>query len=87
MLLVKSQLLDNPLDLDELMTYSLTPVPHSLGTPDGFLNKTNKATILHFLTEDYGDVPYSSDKSLYIQDGNALFHALGQLPQLLVRFA
>lgn len=80
MLLVKSQLLDNPLDLDELMTYSLTPVPHSLGTPDGFLNKTNKATILHFLTEDYGDVPYPSDKSLYIQDGNALFHALGQLP-------
>lgn len=37
MLLVKSQLLDQPLDLDELMSYSLTPVPHCLGTPDGFI--------------------------------------------------
>ncbi|EDO28304.1 predicted protein [Nematostella vectensis] len=81
MLLVKSQFLEEPVDLDELMTYSLTPVPHSLGTPDGFLNKTNKATILHFLTDDYdGDALYPSEKCLYIQDGNALFHALTQLP-------
>ena len=34
-LLVKSQLLDEPLNLDELMRYSITPVPHCLGTPDG----------------------------------------------------
>ncbi|EDO31951.1 predicted protein [Nematostella vectensis] len=78
---LKSQFLEEPVDLDELMTYSLTPVPHSLGTPDGFLNKTNKATILHFLTDDYdGDALYPSEKCLYIQDGNALFHALTQLP-------
>ncbi|EDO34946.1 predicted protein [Nematostella vectensis] len=81
MLLVKSQFLEEPVDLDELMTYSLTPVPHSLGTPDGFLNKTNKATILHFLTDDYdGDTLYPSGRCLYIQDGNALFHSLTQLP-------
>ncbi|XP_048577521.1 uncharacterized protein LOC5506308 [Nematostella vectensis] len=81
MLLVKSQFLEEPVDLDELMTYSLTPVPHSLGTPDGFLNKANKATILHFLIDDYdGDALYPSEKCLYIQDGNALFHALTQLP-------
>lgn len=81
MLLVKSQLLEEPLDLDEFMSYSLTPVPHSLGTPDGFLNKTNKASVLHFLTEDYNeDVDYPENKCMFIQDGNALFHALGNLP-------
>ena len=51
MLLVKSQLLDEPLDIDELMCYSLASVPHSLGTPDGFFAKTNKAAMLHFLLE------------------------------------
>ncbi|XP_063959228.1 uncharacterized protein LOC135154916 [Lytechinus pictus] len=79
-LLIKSQNLDEPLNLDELMRYSLTPVPHSLGTPDGFFNKTNKASMLHFLMEDAPeDVPYPED-ALYIQDGNALFHALENLP-------
>ncbi|KAK3700755.1 hypothetical protein QZH41_010937 [Actinostola sp. cb2023] len=81
MLLIKSQHIDEPLNLDELMMYSLTPVPHSLGTPDGFFNKTNKAAMLHFLTEDVvEDVPYPKDKTLFIQDGNALFHALTNLP-------
>lgn len=41
-LLIKSQLMDEPLDLNELMCYFLTPVPDSLGTPDGFFAKTNK---------------------------------------------
>ena len=80
MLLVKSQHVDEPLNLDELMQYSLTPVPHSLGTADGFFNKTNKAAMLHFLLEDAPEVvPYPKD-ALYIQDGNALFHALTNLP-------
>ena len=30
-ILVKSQLLSQPIDIDELMTYSITPVPHCLG--------------------------------------------------------
>lgn len=80
MLLIKSQHLDEPLKLDELMRYSLTPVPRSLGTADGLFNKTNKAAMLHFLMEDAPeDVPYPKD-ALYIQDGNALFHALTNLP-------
>ena len=80
MLLIKSQGLEEPLNLEELMQYSLTPVPHSLGTSDGFFNKTNKAAILHFLMEDSPqDEPYPTD-ALYIQDGNALFHALKNLP-------
>ena len=80
MLLIKSQHLDEPIGLDELMRYSLTPVPHNLGTADGFFNKTNKAAMLHYLIEDAPEeVPYPTD-SFYIQDGNALFHALKNLP-------
>ena len=79
-LLVKSQQLEEPIDLAELMKYSLTPVPHSLGTPDGFLNKTNKAAMMHFMLEDVSkEVTYPTE-SIFIQDGNALFHAFNNLP-------
>ena len=62
------------------MCYSLSPVPHSLGTPDGFFMKTNKAAMLHFLLDERKDeVPYPKD-AIFIQDGNALFHALTNLP-------
>ena len=80
MLDVKSQLLDQPLNLDELMRYSLTPVPHSLGTADVFFNKTNKAAMLHYLMEDHlEDISYP-EGAFYIQDGNALFYTLANLP-------
>ena len=70
----------NPFDLNELMSFSHTPVPHTLHTADGFFNKTNKASVLHYLLEDDVDeVTYPKD-ALYIQDGNALFHALTSLP-------
>ena len=76
MLLVKSQNLDEPVDLDELMRYSLTPVPPSYGTADGFFNKNNKAALLHFFTDDnQEDISYPKC-ALHIQDGNALFHVL-----------
>ena len=79
MLLVKSQSVDKPLDLNELMQYALTPVPLSLGTPDGFFNKTNKATMLRYFLEDVSeDVQYPRN-AFYIQDGNALFHSLTNL--------
>ena len=79
LLLVKSQLLEEPLDLDELIRYSLAPVPHSLGTPDGFFAKTNKAAMLHYLLEDNPeDVPYPKD-AIYIQDGMALLYSLTNL--------
>ncbi|KAG1700947.1 hypothetical protein GQR58_005063 [Nymphon striatum] len=42
-LLVKSQLLDQPISIKELMSYCITPVPHSLGTPDGYMAKTDKS--------------------------------------------
>ena len=59
-LLVKSQSQDEPLDLEELMKYCLMPVPPSLGTPDGFFSKTNKASILHYLLESRGHHPRRS---------------------------
>ena len=81
LLLVKSQSQEEPLDLEELMKYCLMPVPPSLGTPDGFFAKTNKATILHYLLEDATpeDLPYPKD-ALFIQDGMALLHILSNLP-------
>ncbi|KAK7026529.1 hypothetical protein SK128_007721, partial [Halocaridina rubra] len=51
-LLVKSQMLDALTYLEELMRYPLSPVPHALGSSDGFFAKTNKATILHYLLQD-----------------------------------
>ena len=79
LLLVKSQLLEEPLDLDELMRYSLAPVPHSLGIHDGLFAKTNKAAMLHYLLEDNPeDVPYPKD-AIYIQDGMALLYSLTNL--------
>ena len=58
----------------------MSPVPHCLGTPDGFLAKTNKASMMYFLMEDHKeDVVYPKD-AMFIQDGNALFHTLTNLP-------
>uniref|UniRef100_UPI0035902182 uncharacterized protein isoform X2 n=1 Tax=Myxine glutinosa TaxID=7769 RepID=UPI0035902182 len=63
------------------MKYCLMPVPPSLGTPDGFFSKTNKASILHYLLEDTipEDPPYPKD-ALFIQDGMVLLHTLANLP-------
>lgn len=79
-LLVKSQHLENPISLDELMQYPLTPVPHSLGTPDGYFSKTDKSTVLPYLVEDASEETHYPANTLYIQDGNALFHVLTDLP-------
>ena len=63
------------------MKFPLLPVPPSLGTQDGFFNKTNKAAVLHYLLEDLSsdNLPYPQD-ALFIQDGMALFHTLTNLP-------
>jgi hypothetical protein len=82
-ILVKSQLLSTPISIDELMTFCLSPVPHSLGTPDGFMAKTNKATLLHYLTSDVSEasLPTSAaGTTIFIEDGNATFHSLKDIP-------
>ena len=82
MLLFKLQHLDEPPNIEELVRYPLTPVPHSLGTADGFFNNTNKAAMLHFLLYFYAseNVSYLTH-ARFIQDGNALFclHVLDQM--------
>ena len=73
-------MLNAPIDLHVVLSYSLSPVPHCLGTPDGFFSKTNKICTLRFLMESYNrDVQYPTD-SMFIQDWNALFHTLMNLP-------
>jgi hypothetical protein len=67
--------------LKELLAYPLTPVPYSIATPDGFLNKTDKSKGYHLLTKDVEDVPPPpDDKALVIEDGNAAFYYLKDLP-------
>ena len=62
---------DEPVDLHELMRFSLTPVAPSLGTADGSFNKNNKGALLHFFTDDnQEDISYPKC-ALQIQDGNA----------------
>ena len=56
-LFVKSQSQGLQLDLKELMTYPLTPVPFSIGTADGFLAKTDKSKSFQYLTKDCEDAP------------------------------
>ena len=75
-LLIKSQMLNFCFDLEEILSFSLTHVPHSLGTADGFLTKTNKASMLLFLMEDTPtDIPHPTN-TFHVEDGNALFHVL-----------
>lgn len=63
------------------MKYCLMPVPPSLGMSDGFFSKTNKATFLHYSMEDTTPayLTYPKD-ALFIQDGMALLHTVGNLP-------
>ena len=78
-LLVKSQVSDNPISLSELCKYPLSPVCHSLATPDGYFAKTNKAALMHVLLEDCDD-PDPATRAFHIEDGNALWHSLVQVP-------
>ena len=73
-------MLNVPIDLDTLMSYPLSPVLHCLGTPDGFFAKTNNASMLHFIMEGHDVKEHYPKGSMFIQDGNALFPTLNNLP-------
>ena len=75
---MKSQSQGIQLDLRELLTYPLTPVPYSMGTADGFLAKSKSFS---HLTKDVEDATLPpTDETLVIIDGNACFHQLKELP-------
>ena len=73
-------MLDLPVDVVELMHYRLSSVPRALWTPGGFFAKINKATILHYLLQDKDENVSNPKDALFIQDGNALFHVMKNLP-------
>lgn len=69
------------ISVNEFMTYPLTPVPYSLATADGYFIKTDKAKGFQFLIRDLeNDILPPYEKTLTIEDGNALFHYMRELP-------
>ena len=78
-MLIKAQLLEEPLDFAEVMSYQLTPVPLTLATSDGYFAKTNKAAMMHYVLDEYQDDVSYPEGALFIQDGMALLHALTNL--------
>ena len=78
-LLMKSR--DKKLDLEKLMTYPLTPVPFSIGLADGFLAKTDKSKGFRYIVKDCDDAKLpQSEEAVVIEDGNAIFHMLREIP-------
>ena len=55
-LLVLSQKQSEKIDMRELMKYPLMPVPSSIGTPDGYLLKTDKSKGFTYLTKELDDL-------------------------------
>ena len=80
-LLAKSQDQSEKIELRELVKYPLMPVPSSIGTADGSLLKTDKSKGFHYLTQGVEDADVPPDeRTLNIQDGNATFYTLGEVP-------
>ena len=69
------------------MSYSLTPVPPSLGTADGFCYKPNKAALLPAILDDVPDNIAYPDDALSIQYGNAHFHSVIDIPPIFGEFS
>ncbi|KAG1696097.1 Sucrase-isomaltase, intestinal [Nymphon striatum] len=80
-LLVLSQNQTEKLDMKELLRYPLMLVPSSIGTPDGFLLKTDKSKAFSHLTKGITDaVPPPDHATLNIEDGNATFYCMTDVP-------
>ena len=76
-LLVQAQSLDEKVNMKLLMSFSLTPVPLSIGKSDGMLLKTNEAKGMHYLLRSQSS-PEKPDENftLVTEDGKALIYAL-----------
>ena len=75
-LLVKSQLMEKQISFEELVKYSLMPVPPSLGPPDGYFAKTNKAKVIHYLANNTSKCTNPPENTFNIEDGAAVFHMM-----------
>lgn len=68
-------------DVSKLMAFPLTPVPYCLATADGFFTRTNKAKGMEYLLQDeLHQLPSIEQNGILIQDGNALYHMLREIP-------
>ena len=66
------------------MKYPRSPVPYSIGTPDGYMTRTEKAKGMNHLLKSVNDAPVPSDaKTLLIQDGNAAFRVMTDISKQL----
>ena len=57
--------LETRLDLLELMSYHLTPIPYRIATADGFFAKTNKAKCMELIAKDVDDEPFPQTMKLW----------------------
>ena len=81
-LLVRSQTPELQINLADLLKFPLTPVPFSIGTADGCFAKADKSKGLKYLLEKTDSVNVAPQDSivLLIEDGNALFHSIKEIP-------
>ena len=78
--------LKHEISMERVLSYPLGPVPASLGAPDGFPIKTDKAKLLHSLESDSSRADTHS-MSHYVIDGNALLQAQVTLPDTFKELA
>lgn len=71
---------DNNLDLMNVLSYPLSPVPWALATADNVPNKTDKSKLMHKLEVEPVGFPATNEISAYIIDGNALLQSISNLP-------
>ena len=80
-LLGLSQKQSEKIDMRELMKYPLMPVPPSIGTPDGYLLKTDKSKGFTYLTKQLDDFTMPSEaKTLNVEEGNSIFYCMKEVP-------
>ena len=58
------------LDMKEVLSYPLGPLPMSLANPDGSLRKTNKSSLMITLYKDIPPFESCSENSACVFDGN-----------------
>ena len=75
------------IDLEELLSYALSPVPMSLGTIDGTPCKTVKAKPMHKLEKDVEHLDHVPAGSALIVDGMAFIHQINTMPSTFRQLA
>ena len=68
------------IDLEELLSYALSPVPMSLETTDGAPCKTVKVKLMHELEKDVEPLAQVPAGSALIVDGMAFMHQIHTMP-------